>query len=75
MIVDRSRRIYLRLAPTALAGLLSPPASRASRVVFVCTHNSARSQLAAALLARNRQCPLRRPAEVNALSPDDGPVV
>jgi protein-tyrosine-phosphatase len=51
------RRVYLRLAPTALAVLLSPPASRASRVVFVCTHNSARSRLAAALLARRNHIP------------------
>src|SRR5688572_17662564 len=47
------RRTYLRLHRDRLAGLL-PAASSASgaaaeRVVFVCTANSARSQLAAAL--------------------------
>jgi protein-tyrosine-phosphatase/DNA-binding HxlR family transcriptional regulator len=43
------RRTYLALAPGALASL-QPLADRdAVRVVFVCTQNSARSQLAAAL--------------------------
>src|SRR5262245_43212362 len=42
------RRTYLRLRPETLA-LLTPPHLAADRVVFVCTHNSARSQLAAAL--------------------------
>jgi protein-tyrosine-phosphatase len=45
------RRSYVRLVPDAFAGLLQPRLVRAPRVVFVCTHNSARSQLAAALLA------------------------
>ena len=43
------RRTYLRLQPDALASLTPPPLRDADRVVFVCTHNSARSQLAAAL--------------------------
>lgn len=47
------RRTYLRLHRDGLAGLLptTSPAPRvaAERVVFVCTANSARSQLAAAL--------------------------
>jgi protein-tyrosine-phosphatase/DNA-binding HxlR family transcriptional regulator len=43
------RRTYLRLEPEALASLTPPPLGNAARVVFVCTHNSARSQLAAAL--------------------------
>jgi ArsR family transcriptional regulator, arsenate/arsenite/antimonite-responsive transcriptional repressor / arsenate reductase (thioredoxin) len=42
------RRMYLRLRSETLA-LLAPPHLAADRVVFVCTHNSARSQLAAAL--------------------------
>jgi protein-tyrosine-phosphatase len=47
------RRTYLRLLPAALAGLLpAAGVATAPRVVFVCTHNSARSQLAAALWAR-----------------------
>jgi protein-tyrosine-phosphatase len=43
------RRTYLRLEPQVLASLTPPPLNDADRVVFVCTHNSARSQLAAAL--------------------------
>jgi protein-tyrosine-phosphatase len=43
------RRTYLRLVPEVLALLAAPPLDGAGRVVFVCTHNSARSQLAAAL--------------------------
>lgn len=43
------RRTYLRLVPESLDGLSAPAQLYASRVVFVCTHNSARSQLAAAL--------------------------
>jgi protein-tyrosine-phosphatase len=43
------RRTYLRLQPDVLAQLAPPPLAEAERVVFVCTHNSARSQLAAAL--------------------------
>jgi protein-tyrosine-phosphatase/DNA-binding HxlR family transcriptional regulator len=43
------RRTYLRLQPDVLALLSPPPLAGAERVVFVCTHNSARSQLAAAL--------------------------
>jgi len=43
------RRTYLRLQPDVLASLTPPPLRDAERVVFVCTHNSARSQLAAAL--------------------------
>jgi len=43
------RRTYLRLRPDVLASLTPPPLENADRVVFVCTHNSARSQLAAAL--------------------------
>jgi protein-tyrosine-phosphatase len=45
------RRSYVRLVPDVLAGLTGPRPMSAPRVVFVCTHNSARSQLAAALLA------------------------
>jgi protein-tyrosine-phosphatase/DNA-binding HxlR family transcriptional regulator len=43
------RRTYLRLQPDVLASLTPLPLRDAERVVFVCTHNSARSQLAAAL--------------------------
>jgi protein-tyrosine-phosphatase/DNA-binding transcriptional ArsR family regulator len=43
------RRTYLQLVPSALDGLVATPTVSAPRVVFVCTANSARSQLAAAL--------------------------
>jgi protein-tyrosine-phosphatase/DNA-binding HxlR family transcriptional regulator len=43
------RRTYLRLVPGVLSSLTAPRLDAADRVVFVCTHNSARSQLAAAL--------------------------
>ncbi|HXV93148.1 MAG TPA: helix-turn-helix domain-containing protein, partial [Pseudonocardia sp.] len=43
------RRTYLRLVPDALDALRPNRSRAAVRVVFVCTENSARSQLAAAL--------------------------
>jgi protein-tyrosine-phosphatase len=52
------RRTYLRLNPQALVDLLTPGLGPVSRVVFVCTHNSARSQLAAALWARTSPVPV-----------------
>lgn len=45
---DRRRR-YVRLARATLAELGRSTARPGGRVLFVCTHNSARSQLAAAL--------------------------
>jgi protein-tyrosine-phosphatase len=51
------RRTYLRLVPDALALLAPPPLPAAPRVVFVCTRNSARSQLAAALWTRRSRIP------------------
>lgn len=51
------RRSYVRLVPAALP--TAPAASLAApRVVFVCTHNSARSQLASALWARSSPVPV-----------------
>ena len=47
-----ARRRYVQLAPTALDHLWSDPAPAAEQVVFLCTHNAARSQLAAALWTR-----------------------
>lgn len=52
------RRSYLRLVPDALDGLLPRGMTPVSRVVFVCTANSARSQLAAALWARASAVPV-----------------
>ncbi len=43
------RRTYLRLVPGALGSLAGVPARTARRVLVVCTANSARSHLAAAL--------------------------
>ncbi len=43
------RRTYLALVPGAFDALRPTKVQDAVRVVFVCTHNSARSQLAAAL--------------------------
>lgn len=61
------RRTYVRLVPETLAIVASPSLSEVPRVVFVCTHNSARSQLAAAIWARRSHVPAvsagTRPAE------------
>jgi ArsR family transcriptional regulator, arsenate/arsenite/antimonite-responsive transcriptional repressor / arsenate reductase (thioredoxin) len=61
------RRTYLHLVPSALEGLAAFPVATAPRVVFVCTHNSARSQLAVALWRRTSDVPARsagtRPAD------------
>ena len=51
------RRTYIRLVPETLAWLSPPPPRAAHRVVFVCTHNSARSQLAAALWTGRSRIP------------------
>jgi protein-tyrosine-phosphatase len=50
------RRTYVRLAPSALPAAPTPHVT-APRVVFVCTHNSARSQFASALWARRSAVP------------------
>jgi ArsR family transcriptional regulator, arsenate/arsenite/antimonite-responsive transcriptional repressor / arsenate reductase (thioredoxin) len=44
-----ARRTYVGLVPSALAALVLWATLRAPRVVFVCSHNSARSRLAASL--------------------------
>jgi protein-tyrosine-phosphatase len=51
------RRIYLQLVPGALESLTHPAAHAAGRVLFVCTANSARSHLAAALWRRTSSLP------------------
>jgi protein-tyrosine-phosphatase/DNA-binding HxlR family transcriptional regulator len=51
------RRNYLQLIPGALDTLIHPPARTARRVLFVCTANSARSHLAAALWRRASNVP------------------
>ena len=55
---DRRRR-YLRLAPDPLAGLMLTTTRPAGLTLFVCTHNSARSQLAAALWTERTGLPAR----------------
>jgi len=61
------RRTYVRLVPESLDRLLPQPDLRVPRVVFVCTHNSARSQLASALWERRSAVPVAsagtRPAQ------------
>ena len=52
------RRTYVRVVPAALTGLVPAAAIAAPRVVFVCTHNSARSQLAAALWSQRSPVPV-----------------
>ena len=47
-----ARRRYVRLRLAAVTELGPPPAISAEEVLFVCTHNAARSQLAAALWER-----------------------
>lgn len=51
------RRTYLRLVPGAFDGLLPGGARTVTRVLFVCTANSARSQLACALWRRASAVP------------------
>ena len=61
------RRTYLRLVPGTLDSLAAAPPRPARRVLFVCTANSARSHLAAALWRRASTVPAvsagTRPAE------------
>lgn len=61
---DRSeadrRRCYVSLIPSATNGLVPvAPVRHVPRVVFVCTHNSARSQLAAAVWRTRSDVPVR----------------
>ena len=52
------RRTYLRLVPGVLAGITEPALGPTTRILFVCTHNSARSQLAAALWPQHSPIPV-----------------
>lgn len=51
------RRSYIRLAPGSLEGLLPGAEHGARRILFVCTRNSARSQLATALWQQVSEIP------------------
>jgi protein-tyrosine-phosphatase/DNA-binding transcriptional ArsR family regulator len=59
------RRRYVTLRPGRLEEMIGAPASRPAVVLFVCTHNSARSQFAAALWGRRTG----RPAESAGTTP------
>lgn len=50
--IGDARRAYVTLVPESLEGLLIRPRLEADGVLFVCTRNSARSQLAAAMWNR-----------------------
>lgn len=52
------RRTYVRLMPEAVVGIHVAPRVLAERVVFVCTHNTARSQLAEALWRNHSAVPV-----------------
>ncbi len=52
------RRSYLRLVPGPLEGIAASDARVVQRVLFVCTANSARSHLAAALWRRASDVPV-----------------
>ena len=68
------RRTYLQLVPGAL-DLLAPPSARAAlRVLFVCTANSARSHLAAALWRRASTVPALSAGTHPAASIDPGAI-
>ncbi|HTH92763.1 ArsR family transcriptional regulator [Mycobacterium sp.] len=51
------RRMYVSLNSEALESILPSPVRPAVRVVFVCTQNSARSQLAVAIWHRHSRLP------------------
>lgn len=68
------RRSYLRLVPGALDALADPPQRAARRVLFVCTANSARSHLAAALWRQASPVPAASAGTHPAGSIDPGAV-
>lgn len=68
------RRTYLRLVPGALDCPYAPPSLAASRVLFVCTANSARSHLAAALWRQASRVPAGSAGTHPATSIDPGAI-
>lgn len=52
--IGDGRRAYMHLLPARLDGLIIRPTFVSGSVIFVCTRNSARSQLAAAMWNRSR---------------------
>jgi ArsR family transcriptional regulator, arsenate/arsenite/antimonite-responsive transcriptional repressor / arsenate reductase (thioredoxin) len=68
------RRTYVQLIPGALDGLTPPTARAALRVLFVCTANSARSHLAAALWRRASTVPAVSAGTYPAMAIDPGAI-
>ncbi len=68
------RRSYVRLLPGGFDLSTPVPVDRADRVVFVCTANSARSQLAAALWRRASRVPVASAGTHPAESVDPGAI-
>jgi protein-tyrosine-phosphatase len=68
------RRTYLQLIPGALDPLAAPLARAAPRVLFVCTANSARSHLAAALWRRASSIPAASAGTHPGLAIDPGAI-
>jgi len=68
------RRAYLQLVPGALESLTRPAARTAGRVLFVCTANSARSHLAAALWRRASDVPAASAGTQPAARVDPGAI-
>jgi protein-tyrosine-phosphatase len=68
------RRTYLQLIPGPLESLAAPPARAARRVLFVCTANSARSHLAAALWRRASTVPAASAGTHPAAAIDPGAI-
>jgi protein-tyrosine-phosphatase len=68
------RRSYLQLVPDTLDTLARPPARTARRVLFVCTANSARSHLAAALWRRSSDVPAASAGTHPAAAIDPGAI-
>ena len=68
------RRTYLQLNPGPLNSLAAPSARTARRVLFVCTANSARSHLAAALWRRASTVPAASAGTHPAAAIDPGAI-
>ena len=68
------RRTYLQLIPGALESLARPPTRTAPRVLFVCTANSARSHLAAALWRQASSIPAESAGTHPAAAIDPGAI-
>ena len=68
------RRAYLRLIPGALEPLTGTTGRAARRVLFVCTANSARSHLAAALWRRASSIPAESAGTHPAAAIDPGAI-